>query len=73
MLEKNEKLLTIKEVIALASISRFTLYRDIKSGKLPAVYVGRNVRIKESDAVEYAKEKSNSKSVAYYKEKEGSK
>ena len=71
MLEKDEKLLTIKEVMALASISRFQLYRDIKSGKLPAIYLGRNVRIKERDAILYAKDKSNSKSVAYYKAKDG--
>lgn len=61
------KLLTIKEVLEISKVSRFTLHRDIKSGKLDAIYIGRNVRIKESDAIAYAKEKANSKSVAYYR------
>ena len=64
------KLLTIKEVMELAHISRFSLYRDIKSGKLPAIYLGRNVRIKESDALAYAEDKSNSKRIAYYNKEE---
>ena len=71
MLDKDEKLLTIKETIEMAQISRFSLYRDIKSGKLPALYFGKNVRIKESDAIAYAEEKSKSKRVAYYKNKDG--
>lgn len=70
MLEANDKFMTIKEVTELAQISRYTLYRDIRSGKLPAVYLGRNVRIRESDAFEYAKEKGHSKRVAYYKKEE---
>ena len=70
MLDMNEKLLTVKEVIELSRVSRYTLYRDIKSNKLPAVYLGRNVRIRECDAVSYAAEKGQSKRVAYYKKKE---
>ena len=64
------ELLTIKETLDMAKVSRHTLYRDIKSGKVPAIYFGRNVRIKKSDAEAYAKEKGRSKSVSYYKEKE---
>ena len=70
MMDSKEKLLTIKEVLELASVSRHTLYRDIKSGKIPAIYLGKNVRIKEKDAVEYAKKKANSKSVQFYKKKD---
>lgn len=70
MLDKNSKYLTIKEVIDLSKVSRYTLYRDIKSGKIPAVYLGKNVRIKEGDALDYAAEKGQSKRVAYYKKKE---
>lgn len=66
----DSKLLTIKEVLDISQVSRFTLYRDIKSGKLPAIYIGRNVRIKESDAHTYAEVKGNSKNVAYYKKKD---
>lgn len=70
MIESGAKLLTIKEVLSISKVSRFTLYRDIKSGKLPAVHFGRNVRIKESDANEYAKEKGSSKRVAYYRDRD---
>ncbi len=70
MIDKNDPLLTIKEVLEMAKVSRYTLYRDIKSGKIPAMYLGKNVRIKESDAVAYAEAKGQSKRVAYYKNKE---
>ena len=69
MLDMNANYLTIKKTVEMASVSRHTIHRDIKSGKLPVVYLGRNVRIKESDAIEYAKEKGHSKRVAYYKKK----
>lgn len=70
MLDKNDKLLTIKEVLEISKISRYTLYKDIQSGKIPSVNIGRNVRIKESDAIEYAKIKGQSKNVLHYKKDE---
>lgn len=70
MIDFGTKLLTIKEVLERSKVSRYTLYRDIRSGKLPAIYLGRNVRIKEVDAATYADEKSNSKRVAYYRKKD---
>ena len=70
MLDMNEKLLTVKEVLEMAKVSRYTLYRDIRAEKVPAVYLGKNIRIKESDAIAYAKMKGQSKWVAYYKKKE---
>ena len=60
MFEK-EKLLTIRETIEMAQISRFTLYKDIKAGKIQAMYIGKNVRIKESDAIAYAEQKGQRK------------
>lgn len=69
MLDIEAKLLTINEVLELSKVSRYTLYRDIKSGKIPAIYIGRNVRIKESDAIKYAEAKGNSKSVLNYRNK----
>lgn len=72
MLDVESKLLTIKETLEIAKVSRYTLYRDIRSGKIPAIYVGRNVRLKESDALAYAQEKNESKHVAYYNNKDGS-
>lgn len=70
MFDKKDKLLTIKEVLDISKISRYTLYRDIKSGMLPSINIGRNVRIKESDAIKYAEEKGQSKMVLYYRNKE---
>ena len=70
-MDLSEKLMTIKEVLEIAQVSRFTLYRDIQSGKVPSIQFGRNVRIKESDALAYAEAKGQSKRVAYYKNKDG--
>lgn len=67
---KKDKLLTIKEVLGISKVSRYTLYRDIKSGYVPAVYLGRNVRIRESDAIKYANAKGQSTLVQYYRNKE---
>jgi len=42
-------LLTINEVIKILKVSKLTVYRYIKAGKLPAYKVGRDYRIKSSD------------------------
>lgn len=70
MIDMNTKLLTIKEVMEMSKVSRQTICRDIKIGKLNTVCLGKNIRIKESDAVEYSEAKEQSKMVAYYREKE---
>lgn len=44
-----EKLLTINEIIAILKVSKLTIYRYIKAGKLPAYKVGRDYRIKQDD------------------------
>lgn len=59
----DSELLTVKEVLEMSGVSRYTLFRDIKSKKIPAVYFGRNVRIKREDAEEYAEAKKHSKWV----------
>lgn len=71
MLGMDEKLLTIKEVLEIAKVSRYTLYRSIKAGKIPAIYIGTNVRFKESDALEYAERMGQNPRVLSYREKEG--
>ena len=71
MIDLTSKLLTIKEVIEMAHVSRHTLYRDIEAGTLPAIYLGRAVRIKESDAKAYIELKEANGRAPYYKDKEG--
>lgn len=44
-----EKLLTINEITEILKVSKLTIYRYIKAGKLPAYKVGRDYRIKEKD------------------------
>lgn len=41
------RLLTVAEVAPLMRLSKMTVYRLVKSGKLPAVKLGRSVRIPE--------------------------
>lgn len=47
-------LLTVREAAAMLRVSQVTLRRYVASGKLPAVRVGRNVRIERSAAAEIA-------------------
>jgi len=46
-------LLTVREAAAMLRVSQVTLRRYVASGKLPAVRVGRNVRIERAAAVEF--------------------
>lgn len=66
-----EKLITQEELLEMANVSRNTLYRDIKSGKIKCVKLSRKAnRFYESDAIEYAKEKKNrGRSEKWKKEK----
>ena len=47
------RLLTVAEVAALMRVSNMTVYRLIKAGELPAIRVGKNFRIRESDVQRY--------------------
>ena len=51
-------LLTVGEVASWMRVSNMTVYRLIKSGQLPAVRVGKNYRIRESDIDRYLSERS---------------
>ena len=42
-------LLTVAEVAEVLRVSNMTVYRLIKSGELPALRVGKNYRIRESE------------------------
>jgi excisionase family DNA binding protein len=53
-----DRLLTVSEVADLMRVSNMTVYRLIKSGQLPAVRVGKNYRIRESDVGTYLSERS---------------
>ncbi len=53
-----DRLLTVGEVAATMRVSNMTVYRMIKSGQLPAIRVGKNYRIRESDVDRYLAERS---------------
>ena len=44
-LDEPQKLLTVKEVAQRLGQSRFTIYRKIERGELPAVRIGAGVQI----------------------------
>lgn len=48
-----DRLLTVVEVAATMRVSNMTVYRLIKSGQLPAIRVGKNYRIRETDMNAY--------------------
>jgi len=47
------RLRTVTEVADDLRVSNMTVYRLIKSGQLPAVRVGKNYRIRQSDLAAY--------------------
>ncbi len=49
----SNKLLTVNEVAGILRVSKMTVYRLVKSGQIPAIRVGKNYRIKESDVNKY--------------------
>ena len=46
---KTGVLLTVAEVSAVLRVSNMTVYRLIKAGELPALRVGKNYRIRDSE------------------------
>lgn len=49
---------TVSEVAATMRVSNMTVYRLIKNGDLPALRVGKNYRIRESDVERYLDDRS---------------
>jgi len=47
------RLLTVAEVAEIMRLSKMTIYRMVNSGALPALKVGRSVRIPEHVVDEY--------------------
>jgi excisionase family DNA binding protein len=45
--------MTVAEVAATMRVSNMTVYRLIKGGELPALRVGKNYRVRESDVDRY--------------------
>ena len=56
--QAGDRLLTVAEVAAIMRVSSMTVYRLIKNGDLPALRVGKNYRIRESDVDDYLSERS---------------
>jgi len=46
-MKERKEYFTIPEIAKLLNLSRITVYRKVKSGKIPAVRVGRNYLIKD--------------------------
>jgi excisionase family DNA binding protein len=49
---------TVSEVAATMRVSNMTVYRLIKNGELPAMRVGKNYRIRETDVERYLDDRS---------------
>ncbi|MGH3664708.1 MAG: helix-turn-helix domain-containing protein [Egibacteraceae bacterium] len=48
-----DRLWTVAEVAEHMRVSNMTIYRLIKAGELPAIRVGKNYRIRNTDLVAY--------------------
>jgi len=53
-----DQLLTVGEVCDAMRVSNMTVYRLIKNGDLPALRVGKNYRIRESDVDVFLSDRS---------------
>jgi excisionase family DNA binding protein len=53
-----DRLLTVTEVAAAMRVSNMTVYRLIRAGDLPAIRVGKNYRVLESDLAGYLAERA---------------
>ena len=51
-----ETIYTVTEVAEYLKISKSKLYRLVQTGRLPYIKIGRNVRILESDLLEWIEE-----------------
>jgi excisionase family DNA binding protein len=49
----NDKVLTVKDVAAFLQISKAKIYRMISLNEIPYIKIERNVRIWESDLLEW--------------------
>jgi excisionase family DNA binding protein len=56
--QAGDRLLTVAEVAETMRVSNMTVYRLIKNGDLPALRVGKNYRIRESDVDAYLWDRS---------------
>jgi excisionase family DNA binding protein len=56
--QAGDRLLTVAEVAETMRVSNMTVYRLIKNGDLPALRVGKNYRIRESDVNAYLSDRS---------------
>ncbi|WP_028936937.1 helix-turn-helix domain-containing protein [Pseudonocardia spinosispora] len=51
----HDELLTVAEVAAQWRVSKMTVYRLVRDGKLPALRVGRSFRVFQRDAREHVR------------------
>jgi excisionase family DNA binding protein len=50
---EQDPLMTVDEVADVLRVSNMTVYRLIKAGRIPAMRVGRNFRVRRSEIVRY--------------------
>lgn len=56
-----QKLMTIKEVADYLRLSKVTVYKMTRQGKIPALKIGKQWRYNKSEIDSWVKQKSNSK------------
>ena len=54
--QETKAFLTVQEAARILSISDYSVYKLIHSGKLPALLLGRRFKIKAEDLIRYVNE-----------------
>lgn len=62
----NEELYTIPEVAKYLKMSKSKVYYLAKQGKLPAIHIGKNVRVRESDLNKWVEEQAQISDVWFF-------
>lgn len=55
---ENDPLLTVEQLAARIQCSPKTIYRMVKAGKIPYLRLGKLIRFRQSDVVEYLRRTS---------------
>ena len=55
----NTEMMTVKELQAQLKIGRNKAYELIRSGEIPSINIGRQIRILKADVIDYLSYKAN--------------
>lgn len=62
----HEQLYTIPEVARYLKMSKSKVYDLAKQGKIPAIHIGKNVRVRESDLMKWMEKQAQISDIWFF-------